>query len=227
MLFNILKDHGQLFSCTFWISVLKSVVFPIFGDATHTSGKFSPGNKSPRCDENPWSSETHVVAAQCLVDLFVTFYDVLQSQLPNVVLILTSLIRSPNQSYASTGVAALVHLAGSLGSGFFEKEWGDIFMSLKEAAEVTVPEFLKVLRIMDDIEVPDAFQAYADAELYSDLAFTNDDLEDDSLHTASYIVARMKGHISVQLLILQVPSLSLVYVLATLKFDCMVVWFNS
>lgn len=204
VLFNILKDHGHLFSCTFWISVLKSVVFPIFGDATHTSEEFSPGHRSPRCDENPWSSETYVAAAQCLVDLFVTFYDVLQSQLPNVVLVLTSLIRSPNQSSASSGVAALVHLAGSLGNRFSEKEWRGVFMSLKEAAEATVPGFLKVLRIMDDIEVPDASQAYSDAELYSDQGFTNDDLEDDSLHTASYIVVRMKGHIAVQLLILQI-----------------------
>ncbi|XP_077215743.1 SEC7-like guanine nucleotide exchange family protein isoform X2 [Tasmannia lanceolata] len=210
VLFNILKDHGHLFSRTFWISVFNSVVFPTFsnvqqmiGTADLNSGQDSPSYKSPQHEENAWSSKTYAVAAQCLVDLFVNFFDIVRSQLPNVLSALTGSIRSPFQSASSSGVAALVRLADNLGGRLSEKEWREIFLSLKEAASSVLPEFLKVIRIMDNIEVPDETQAYSDTDMYSDHGFTNDDLEDDSLQTASYVVARTKGHIAVQLLIIQ------------------------
>ncbi|KAF8409876.1 hypothetical protein HHK36_002394 [Tetracentron sinense] len=211
VLFNILKDHGHLFSGSFWIGAFKSVVFPIFRgmrDKRETQdvndGQFSPGSKSPRPEGSMWSSETCIVAAQCLVDLFVGFFDVVRSQLPSVLSVLMGFISSPDQSTASTGVAALVRLAGDLGSRLSEDEWRCIFLALKEAAASAQPGFLRVVKIMDDIEVPDGAQAYTDSELYSDHGFTNDDLEDDSLHTAAYVVSRTKGHIAVQLLIIQV-----------------------
>ncbi|KAK9286659.1 hypothetical protein L1049_015059 [Liquidambar formosana] len=212
VLFNILKDHGHLFSRPFWIGVFNSVVFPIFngiGDKREKlvdDGHFSPAARSSQLEGSMWDSETSAVAAQCLVDLFVSFFIVVRSQLPTVVSILTDFIRSPVQGTASTGVAALVRLAGDLGSKLLEDEWRDIFLALKEAAALTLPGFLKVLGTMDNIEVPDVSQSSTDLEMFSDHGLTSDDLDDDNLQTAGYVVSRMKSHIAVQLLIIQVAT---------------------
>jgi hypothetical protein len=117
-------------------------------------------------------------------------------------------IRSPVKGPASAGVAALLRLIGELGSRISEDEYREIFLSLKEAAASLLPGFMKVLRIMDGIEMPESSHPFADADVSSDHGFTNDDLEDDNLQTAAYVVSRVKSHIAVQLLIVQVLSLS-------------------
>lgn len=155
-----------------------------------------------------WDSDTCAVAADCLVDLFVSFFNVIRSQLPGVVTILTGFIRSPIHGPASTGVAALMRLAADLANRLTENEWREIFLALKEAATLTVPGFLKVLRTMDDINVPGISQSCYDLDVASDQGLSTDGLDDDELQTASYIVSRMKSHISMQLLIIQVSFFS-------------------
>ncbi|XVF01662.1 hypothetical protein REPUB_Repub04eG0107500 [Reevesia pubescens] len=209
VLFNILKDHGHLFSRAFWIGVFSSVVLPIFNgvcekDMPVKDEQDSPSSKSPHPDGSTWDAETSAVAAQCLVDLFISFYNVLRPQLSNVVSVLTGFLRSSIQGPASTGVAAMIRLTGELGSRLSEDEWREIFLALKEAATSTLPGFMKLLRTMDDIKVPDNSQSYANTETSSDHGLTNDDLEDDNLQTVAYVVSRMKSHIAVQLLIMQV-----------------------
>lgn len=213
VLFNILKDHGPLFSHPFWTGVFNSVIFPIFNCVSEQKEmqiedeeSLTPASRPSHSDGSTWDSETSSLAAQCLVDLFVTFFDVVRSQLPGVVLILTGFIRSPVQGPASTGVAALMRLASDLGSRLSQDEWKSIFLALKEAATSTVPAFMKVLRSMDDIEVPGSGQSYTDLETSSDHILTNDDLEDDNLQTVQYLVSRMKSHIAMQLLIVQVAT---------------------
>ncbi|XP_043712697.1 brefeldin A-inhibited guanine nucleotide-exchange protein 1-like isoform X1 [Telopea speciosissima] len=211
VLFNILKDHGHTFSQPFWLGVFRSVILPIFSNSKGKGetnnihdGRFSSDSKSPQPVESPSNSEILTEAAQYLVDLFVSFFDSVRSQLPSVVSVLTGFISSPVQSPASTGVAALQRLAGDLGDRLSDEEWGEIFMRLKEAAAYTLPEILRVLKTMDDIEVSDDSQTHTDMELFSDHEIINDDLEDDSLQIASYVLSRVKGHIAVQLLIIQV-----------------------
>lgn len=212
VLFNILKDHGHLFSRPFWTGVFDSVVFPIFTcvsdkrDMQIEDDEYSQASRSPHSEGSTWDSETSAVAAQCLVDLFVSFFDVIRSHLPAVVSILTRFIRSPVQGPASTGVAALMRLASDLGSRLSQDEWRDIFLALKEAATSSVPAFMKVLRSMDKIEVPDNAQSYTDLETSSDHIMTNDDIEDDDLQTAQYVVSRLKSHIAMQLLVVQVVT---------------------
>lgn len=212
VLFNILKDHGHLFSLPFWTGVFDSVVFPIFtcasdkGDMQIEDDECSPASRPPHHEGSTWDSETSVVAAQCLVDLFVSFFDIVRSHLPAVVSILTGFIRSPVQGTASTGVASLMRLASDLGSRLSQDEWRDIFLALKEAATSSVPAFMKVLRSMDKIEVPGNAQSYTDLETSSDHILTNDDLEDDNLQTAQYAVSRLRSHIAMQLLVVQVVT---------------------
>ncbi|KAE9448697.1 hypothetical protein C3L33_19434, partial [Rhododendron williamsianum] len=169
VLFNILKDHGLVFSRPFWNSVFKSVVFPLFNFVHETKetqlddDQSSPASRSSHHEGSMWDSETSTVAVQCLVDLIVTFFDVLRSQLPGVVSILAGFLRRSGQ----------------------EDEWGDVFLALEQAVSSSLPGFLKLLRTMDRIEVPET--AYNDVEIYSDHGLTNDgpeitDKKKDELH---------------------------------------------
>ncbi|CAH8277863.1 unnamed protein product [Arabidopsis lyrata] len=133
VLFNILNDHGHLFSRTFWM------------------GSSSPSTFSPRPNEASWDAETSAMAAQSLVDLFVSFFTVIRSQLSSVVSLLAGLIRSPAQGPTVAGVGALLWLADELGGSFSEDEWKEIFLAVKEAASLTLSSFIKILRIVDDI----------------------------------------------------------------------------
>lgn len=204
VLFNILKDHGHLFSRNFWANIFKSVIFPIYSNAHHTHvGQTSPGQNSSQLEENPWDSETDAVAAQCLVDLFVHFFDVVRWQLTNVIVILTDYLRIPYHKSASTGVASFLHLTGTLGSKFSENEWIEILIPLKQAVLLTQSEFSRISRIMHDVEIPND-QTFYDAELLSENEFVNNEEEEANMETASYAIVKMKGHIAVQLLIVQV-----------------------
>ncbi|XP_048128461.1 brefeldin A-inhibited guanine nucleotide-exchange protein 1 isoform X2 [Rhodamnia argentea] len=206
VLFSILKDHGHVFSSEFWIAVFNSIVLPIFNFVSEKEvpvrdDQSSPSARSSQSEGSTWDSETASVAAHCLVDLFVSFFDVVRPQLPGVVLIITGFIKSPVQGTASTGVAALVRLTDDLGIRLSEHEWRLIYVGLKEATESTIPGFLKVLGTMDNIE----FTRYSqtDLEMDSDHGLSSDDIEDDNLHTAAYVISRMKSHIAVQLLLIQ------------------------
>ncbi|KAA8546194.1 hypothetical protein F0562_020912 [Nyssa sinensis] len=205
VLFNILKDHGPLFSRPFWISVFNSVVFPIFS-FVHEKKETQMNDDQSLPASSTWDSETSTVAAQCLVDLFASFFNVVRSELPRVVSILADFITGPGQGSASTSVAALMRLADKLGGRLSEDEWGDVFFALKEAAASTLPGFLKLLRTMDGVEVPDVPHSYNDFENSSDLGLANDDSEDDTLQTTAYVVSRMKSHIAAQILIIQVMT---------------------
>lgn len=212
MLFSILKDHGHVFSSQFWIAVFNSIVLPIFNFVSEKEvpvrdDQSSPSARSSQSEGSTWDSETASVAAHCLVDLFVSFFDVVRPQLSGVVLIIMGFIKSPVQGTASTGVAALVRLTDVLGIRLSEHEWRQIYVGLKEATESTIPGFLKVLGTMDNIE----FTRYSqtDVEMDSDHGLSCDDIEDDNLHTAAYVISRMKSHIAVQLLLIQVPLESL------------------
>lgn len=212
VLFNILKDHGHLFSSPFWINIFNSVIFPIFSfvrdsrDAQKKDDWYLQSSESPHPDRNIWDSETSALAVECLVDLFASFFEKVRTQLPNVVSILAGFIRSSGQGPSSAGVAALMRLTTDLRGRLLEEEWLDIFLSLKEAAISSLPGFLKLLRTMDSIEVPEVARSNNDTEKSSGLGITHDDSEHDNLQTASYVVSRVKSHISIQLLIIQVVT---------------------
>ncbi|CAN0881033.1 Brefeldin A-inhibited guanine nucleotide-exchange protein 1 [Linum grandiflorum] len=200
VLFNILNDHGHLFSRAVWMDIFKSVVFPIFNGLCDRRDVDSKDEH----DSATWDSDTSSLASQCLVDLFVRFFDVVRSQLHHLMAILTGFIRSPVQGPASTGVSALLRLAGELGNRLSDDEWAEIFVALKEAAALTMPGFMKVFRSLDDIEMAIDPQSYADFDMASDPGFTQGDIEEDRLQTAAYVASRVKSHIAIQLLITQV-----------------------
>ncbi|KAG7548891.1 Armadillo-type fold [Arabidopsis suecica] len=185
VLFNILNDHGHL----------------VWGENDMLSKdeqSSSPSTFSPRPNEASWDAETSAMAAQSLVDLFVSFFTVIRSQLSSVVSLLDGLIRSPAQGPTVAGVGALLRLADKLGGSFSEDEWKEIFFAVKEAASLTLSSFMKILRTVDDIP---------DEETLSDQDFSNeDDVDEDSLQIVSYVVSRTKSHITVQLQVVQVVT---------------------
>lgn len=210
VLFNILKDHGHLFSSTFWICIFNSAVFPIFHGISENRGvhvsdtQDSSASTSPHVEGSMWDSETTTVAVQCLVDLFVCFFITVRSLLPEIVAILTGLIRSPVQGTAGTGVSSLLQLVGELGSKFTEDEWKGIFLGLKEAGTSTLPGFQKVVRSMDNVELPDSL-SYDDVDTMSESQLPSE-LDSDNLQTAGYVISRVKSHIAVQLLVIKVVA---------------------
>nr|GEV04209.1 brefeldin A-inhibited guanine nucleotide-exchange protein 1 [Tanacetum cinerariifolium] len=206
---SVFMDHGHLFSRSFWITVINSVIFPVFKHVSDKKEKASNDQSSP----STWDSETCSVATRCLVDLYVNFFGVMRAHLGAVVSLLAGLFRNPGQGSASTGVSGLMRLVGDLGSMLTEDEWSCIFLSLKEASASMLPGFLKLVRIMDriDIDIPNVAQSSFDDDddgetLTSSNAGTVEDYEDDNLQTAGYVVSRMKTHISTQLLIMQVTT---------------------
>ncbi|XP_022968924.1 brefeldin A-inhibited guanine nucleotide-exchange protein 1 [Cucurbita maxima] len=205
VLFDILKDHGHLFSRQFWVGVTNTVVFPIF-NSLHEKKEVDMNELDEHSEGSTWDSSTCQVAADCLVDLFISFFSVIRSQLPGVVRILTGLISNPIKGPASTGVAALLRLVGDLANRLTEKEWREIFLAMKEVATLPVPGFIKVLRTMDGVNVPGISRSSNDVDVASDQGLSTDGLDDDDLQTATYIVSRMKSHISMQLLFLQVVT---------------------
>lgn len=207
VLFNILMDHGNLFSRPFWNAIFKFVVFPILSCRVDKDDDQSAQlSKDSSPNESPWDSETSSVAANRLVDLFVTFFDVVRSQLPNAVTVLADFIKSPGPSPAKTGIAALVRLTSELGTRLSEDDWRGMLMAIKDAAASTLPGFLRVLRTMDHIDIPDASQSYQSYDLSSDNEKLNNDLEDYNLQTAAYVASRMKSHVAVQLVIIQLVT---------------------
>ncbi|KAM0049164.1 putative Sec7 domain, armadillo-like helical, sec7 domain superfamily protein [Helianthus debilis subsp. tardiflorus] len=213
VLFNILKDHGHVFSRSFWITVINSVIFPVFknvsGDNKEDKDQSSPKSSS-------WDSETCSVATRCLVDLFINFFGVMRAHLGAVVSLVAGLLKNTGQGCARSGVSGLMRLVGELGGMLTEDEWSCIFLSLKETAASLLPSFLKLLKIMDRIEI--GMPNVAQSSFYDDddddgretpLTSSNgavDNYDDDNLQTAGYVVSRMKTHISTQLLIMQVAT---------------------
>ncbi|XP_017235216.1 brefeldin A-inhibited guanine nucleotide-exchange protein 1 [Daucus carota subsp. sativus] len=210
VLFNILKDHGHLFSQQFWISIFSTVIYPVFESASnnkesHVQDQSLIASGSPLPQSQPWDSETIAVAAQCLVDIFVSFYTVVRSQLVGLVSILAVFITSTGKGYASTGVGALMRLVKDLGSRLLEDEWKDIFLALNKTAVSTFPGMMRLIRTLDNSEMPDDAQVYLNnSNLSSNNGFDNDDAEDDNLQTAGYIISRIKSHVAALLLIMQV-----------------------
>ncbi|KAL0334483.1 UNVERIFIED_CONTAM: Brefeldin A-inhibited guanine nucleotide-exchange protein 1 [Sesamum radiatum] len=169
---------------------------PLLSEPEKDDDRYSPDPGSQLPDESIWESETNAVAVECLSDLFVNFFDLVRPQLRQVVSILVRFIKSPAQGPSSAGMAALIRSAAELRGKLSAEEWLDIFLCLEEAAKSSLTGLTELLKSMNSIEVPD-------------FAYQNDvvdDFEDENLQTIAYIVSRMKSHIAVQLLIMQVVA---------------------
>lgn len=208
MLFNILKDHGHHFSQSFWFVVFRTVVLPVYSgicDSRDDLVEDKQGSPTRYSDESIWDGETAALAVQCLLDTFISFFDVLRPQFPSVISVFTGLLlKSPIEGTASTAVSALLQLTEELGSKLSEDEWTEILSALKEAGCTMLQGFMKILTTIDQIKVPGS------PEIGSSVASSPDhDLKircllEDDMQTVAHVVSTMTNHIALQLLIIQV-----------------------
>ncbi|KAL4621672.1 hypothetical protein ACB092_06G246200 [Castanea dentata] len=152
VLFETLRNHGHHFSLPLWERVFESVLFPIFDYVRHAidpSGGNLPGqgtdSETGDLDQDAWLYETCTLALQLVVDLFVKFYNTVNPLLRKVLMLLVSFIKRPHQSLAGIGIAAFVRLMSNAGVLFSEEKWLEVALSLKEAANATVPDFSFIL----------------------------------------------------------------------------------
>ncbi|CAI0385533.1 unnamed protein product [Linum tenue] len=148
VLFDTLRNHGHLFSLPLWERVFESVLFPIFDYVRHAidpTGGDSPGQgidgDTGELDQDAWLYETCTLALQLVVDLFVKFYSTVNPLLRKVLKLLVSFIRRPHQSLAGIGIAAFVRLMSNAGDLFSDDKWLEVVLSLREAANATLPDF--------------------------------------------------------------------------------------
>ncbi|XP_052194866.1 brefeldin A-inhibited guanine nucleotide-exchange protein 2-like [Diospyros lotus] len=152
ILFDTLRNHGHLFSLPLWERVFESVLFPIFDYVRHAIDP-SGGDSSSQgidsdmgeLDQDAWLYETCTLALQLVVDLFVKFYNTVNPLLRKVLMLLVSFIKRPHQSLAGIGIAAFVRLMSNAGDLFSDNKWLEVVLSLKEAANATLPDFFFIV----------------------------------------------------------------------------------
>ncbi|KAF8687786.1 hypothetical protein HU200_042722 [Digitaria exilis] len=196
VLFDILKDHGHLFSQMIWADMLERIVYPLFNSEMSTpSDQISTSNLP--------DLETQTLAMKCLVGLFVNFFDVIRPELARIASIVTNFVRSPYKHCATTGVSAVMHLTEGVSNKLSEEEWKEILVCFKESVKHTFVIFSKIVRMMQDIEIPDRFDSYSETEQYLDHEMYNNDEEEANMETASYAIVKLKNHMALLLVVIQ------------------------
>ncbi|KAJ0964164.1 hypothetical protein J5N97_029286 [Dioscorea zingiberensis] len=207
VLFDMLRNHGHLFSLPLWEKVFDSVLFPIFDYVRHAidpSGQILQGQEiedsSSEQDQDAWLYETCTLALQLVVDLFVKFYDTVNPLLKKVLMLLTSFIKRPHQSLAGIGIAAFVRLMGNAGNLFFEEKWLEVVLSLEEAAAATLPDFSIV---SSDAYLESLARDSTSQSNEEPLKSTDDDVEGRRTRILYSAINDAKCRAAVQLLLIQ------------------------
>ncbi|KAJ9680774.1 hypothetical protein PVL29_019937 [Vitis rotundifolia] len=209
VLFDTLRNHGHHFSLPLWERVFESVLFPIFDYVRHAIDP-SGGNMSGQLDgdsgeldQDAWLYETCTLALQLVVDLFVKFYDTVNPLLRKVMMLLVSFIKRPHQSLAGIGIAAFVRLMSSAGDLLSDEKWLEVVLSLKEAANATLPDFSYIVNgdgMVRNLEESSSRQSNGES---AGSGTTDDDSEGLRTHRLYAAVSDAKCRAAVQLLLIQ------------------------
>ncbi|KAJ4949976.1 hypothetical protein NE237_026808 [Protea cynaroides] len=209
VLFDTLRNHGHLFSLPLWERVFDSVLFPIFDYVRHAidpsggdslaSGLEGDPNE---LDQDAWLYETCTLALQLVVDLFVKFYNTVNPLLKKVLMLLISFIKRPHQSLAGIGIAAFVRLMSNAGNLFFEDKWLEVVLSLKEAANATLPDFSHIIdgRILARNHEDSSVQSNGES---AESVTPGDELESLRANNLYFLISDAKCRSAVQLLLIQ------------------------
>ncbi|KAF6160227.1 hypothetical protein GIB67_018996 [Kingdonia uniflora] len=210
VLFDTLRNHGHLFSLPLWERVFDSVLFPIFDYVRHAIDP-SGGNlhgqdleaDTNEQDQDAWLYETCTLSLQLVIDLFVKFYDTVNPLLKKVLLLLISFIKRPHQSLAGIGIAAFVRLMSNSGDLFSEEKWLEVVLSLKEAANATLPDFSLIIDrdiIAETHKETSTIQSNGES---SGAVTPEDDLESSRARDVYFAINDAKCRAAVQLLLIQ------------------------
>lgn len=209
VLFDTLRNYGHHFSLPLWERVFESVLFPIFDYVRHAidpSGGSTPGQgidgDAEELDQDAWLYETCTLALQLVVDLFVKFYDIVNPLLCKVLTLLVSFIKRPHHSLAGIGISAFVRLMSNAGNLFSDDKWLEVVLSLKEAADATLPDFS--FTVNEDIwqhEVDSNRQN--NTEFVAETGLSGDDSSSSRGYLLHDAIADAKCRAAVQLLLIQ------------------------
>ncbi|PWA72449.1 Armadillo-like helical [Artemisia annua] len=208
-LFDTLRNHGHHFSLPLWERVFDSVLLPVFDYVRHA---IDPDNSSEQgidadmdeLDQDSWLYETCTLALQLVVDLFVNFYDTVNPLLKKVLALLVSFIKRPHQSLAGIGIAAFVRLMSNAGELFSDDKWLEVGLSLKEAANATLPDFLLLVNI-DSLAVnyEDGSTRRSDG-ISAESSMQDEDLDNLRRERLYAAISDVKCRAAIQLLLIQV-----------------------
>ena len=201
ILFDILKDHGHLFSQMIWIDIFERIVYPLFNSEMSTPNDQISTSNLP-------DLETQTLAMKCLVGLFVNFFDLVRPELARTASIVTNFVRSPYKHCATAGVSAIMRLTEGVGNKLSGEEWKEILVCFKESVKHTFVILSKILRMMQDIEIPDRLDSYSETEQYLDHEMYSNDEEEANMETASYAIVKLKNHMALLLVVIQVLKFS-------------------
>ncbi|KFK42561.1 hypothetical protein AALP_AA1G011300 [Arabis alpina] len=169
VLFDTLRNHGDLFSLSLWERVFESVLFRIFDYVRNDDDPSGEDSNDQRgydgeVDQESWLYETCSLALQLVVDLFVNFYKTVNPLLKKVLMLFVSLIKRPHQSLAGAGIAALVRLMRDVGHQFSDQQWLEVVSCIKEAADGTSPDFSYVTSegLTEDVSNEDETNDHSD-----------------------------------------------------------------
>ncbi|KAL9247405.1 hypothetical protein vseg_020841 [Gypsophila vaccaria] len=141
VLFDLLNERGSKFSPTFWESIFRRVLFPIFDHVRH-AGK----ETSLISSDDEWLHETCIHSLQLLCNLFNTFYKEVCFMLPPLLSLLLDCAKKTDQSVVSIALGALVHLIEVGGHQFNENDWDALLKSIRDASYTTQP-----LELLNDL----------------------------------------------------------------------------
>ncbi|XAR54126.1 hypothetical protein NMG60_11029136 [Bertholletia excelsa] len=210
VLFDTLRNHGHLFSLPLWERVFESVLFRIF-DYVQLSVDPSGGD-SPRqqidihmgeLDQDAWLYETCTLALQLVVNLFVKFYGTVNPLLRKVLMLLVSFIKRPHQSLAGIGIAAFVRLISNAGNLLPDEKWPEVILSLKEAANSTLPDFSYVVDEDVTFRSSEELLSRQNNEDTAGSSVPNDDSEKLRRQNLYAAISDAKSQAAVQLLLVQ------------------------
>ncbi|KAK9689979.1 hypothetical protein RND81_09G095800 [Saponaria officinalis] len=140
VLFDLLNERGSKFSPTFWESIFRRVLFPIFDQVRHAGKETSPSS------DDEWLHETCIHSLQLLCNLFNTFYKEVCFMLPPLLSLLLDCAKKTDQSVVSIALGALVHLIEVGGHQFNENDWDALLKSIRDASYTTQP-----LELLNDL----------------------------------------------------------------------------
>ncbi|XP_015902812.3 brefeldin A-inhibited guanine nucleotide-exchange protein 2 [Ziziphus jujuba] len=210
VLFETLRNHGHHFSLPLWERVFESVLFPIFDYVRHAidpSGENlaeqEVDNDSGELDQDAWLYETCTLALQLVVDLFVKFYSTVNPLLKKVLMLLVSFIKRPHQSLAGIGIAAFVRLMSNAGDLFSDEKWLDVVLSLKEAANSTLPDFTFIFSGDCNIKTHEPASSRENSGDTAVSGMPDDDSDRARIHHLYACISDVKCRAAVQLLLIQ------------------------
>ncbi|KAI3701044.1 hypothetical protein L2E82_45687 [Cichorium intybus] len=166
-LFDTLRNYGHHFSLPLWERIFESILFPIFDHVRHAidpSDGHDPSNPQTNgddeLDQDSWLYETCTLSLQLIVDLFVNFYQTVNPLLKKLLNLLLNFIKRPHQSLAGIGIAAFVRLVSKAGELFDDEKWVEVVLSLRDAADATLPDFSFVAGKFGDGELESEDKEY-------------------------------------------------------------------